>query len=200
MGGNYEENETICSIGCCIRAVSTGGGLLGCDNSGSSGGDISYISDDAYAPGFYPTQYTVEKVRDVFRNPSTPSEDEPYLEVYNPRNPCLPDNGGRYTDEELGKVAYIVLKASETEEDLYDEYAVSKDRIEKRIGTSGKITCFAKEGFLYLCGGSSGEYYGTFFFTGYGYKKFTETERLSYKYDRLRLGHNDVTEIFGAVD
>lgn len=169
------------------------------DNTGSEKNE--YITDDVYAPGFYSTKYEISWVRDVYRTPSMPSEGDTSLNVYNPGNPYLPDyDRVNYSDDELKNIKYFVLRQSD-QEDRYDEYAVSIDGNETKIGTNGRIMCFGKEGFLYLCGGSSGTYYGTFFFTKYGYKKFAENDYdMTYDFYKLNLGHADVSEIFGSAN
>lgn len=185
------------------------GVLIGCDNNsgsvkrpnpgtsggnGGSGGDNSYVSNDVYAPGFYATEYDKYYVRDVFRTESSTS-----LYVYHPGNPYRPDDESQYTVAGLNNVKYFVLEKSE-EKDRYDEYAVSLSNTKTKIGTGGRIQYFGKEGFLFLCGGSSGTYYGTFFFTKYGYEKFTKNDdKMTYEFDKLNLTHADVSEIFGSA-
>lgn len=141
----------------------------------------------------------MDKVRDVYRVPAIPTKSDKTLKVYKPSRPYKPDSRNKYTSAQLSNIKYIVLKQS-SEEDLYDEYEVSNDGRETKIGTGGKIMAFGKEGFLYLCGGSTGTHYGTFFFTKYGYSEFSKNKRLTYTFDKLNLGHNDVTEIFGSVN
>ena len=175
-----------------------GGVLIGCDNNSDSGrktGSGEYVSDDVYADDFYSTEYDKYYVRDVFRTESSTS-----LYIYNPGNPFRPDgNRDQYTVAELNNVRYFVLEKSE-EKDRYDEYAVSLGGTKTKIGTGGRIQYFGKEGFLFLCGGSSGTYYGTFFFTKYGYEKFTENDdKMTYDFDKLNLTHADVSEIFGSA-
>lgn len=182
-----------------VLALLWGGVVISCDNNGDSGSGNPYISDDTYAKGFYGTHYTMDKVRDVYRVPAIPTKSDKTLKVYKPSRPYKPDSRNKYTSAQLSNIKYIVLKQS-SEEDLYDEYEVSNDGRETKIGTGGKIMAFGKEGFLYLCGGSTGTHYGTFFFTKYGYSEFSKNKRLTYTFDKLNLGHNDVTEIFGSVN
>ncbi|MBD5410913.1 MAG: hypothetical protein HDR53_07550 [Treponema sp.] len=170
------------------------------DNSGSEEENNPYINEDVYAPGFYSTQYIMDYVRDVYRTPSNPSNGDKSLTVHKPGNPYRPDYENCYTDAELKNIKYFILKKSE-QKDRYDEYAVSIDGDEERIGTNGRIMCFGKEGFLYLCGGFDGTYYGTFFFTKYGYEKFTNgRNNMTYDFDNLNLGHDDISEIFGSAN
>ncbi len=204
-----------------------GGVLAGCDNNAGSlrpsnihnennntgtngdgntdsvetGGNANeYVKDDVYASDFYETQYLMDYVRDVFRSPSIPSASDKSLTVYIPSNPYCPDYGYQYSNSELANIKYFVLEKS-SKTDRYDEYAVSKDGEKEKIGTGGRIMCFGKEGFLYLCGGSSGTYYGTFFFTKYGYDKFKNGNyNMTYEFSKLNLGHNDIAEIFGSAN
>ncbi len=178
-----------------------GGVLTGCDTPAESRRhDNEYVNDNTYASDFYSTQYIMDYVRDVQRDPAIPTQNDKSLNVYNPRNPCLPDDRDRYSDDELKNIKYFVLSKS-SEKDLYDEYAVSASGEKEKIGTGGKIMCFGKEGFLYLCGGSDGTYYGTFFFTKYGYDKFTASNNdMTYEFDKLNLGHSDISEIFGSAN
>lgn len=185
-----------------------GGVLAGCDNNAGSlrpskmysENNNEYVKDDAYVSGFYATQYTMDYVRDVYRYPSTPSASDKSLTVYKPGNPYRPDDEFQYTDAELTNIKYFVLRKS-SKTDRYDEYAVSATGAEQKIGTGGRIMCFGKEGFLYLCGGYSGTYYGTFFFTKYGYEKFTKNNnQLTYDFYKLNLGHDDIAEIFGSAN
>lgn len=164
--------------------------------------DLDYDDENVYADDFYSTEYKTYYVRDVQRYPATPNETYPSLRVYNPDNPYLPDyNRVQYTDDQLKNIRYFVLeKAKSGEKDYYDEYAVSLDGKKEKIGTDGIIRCFGKEGFLFLCGGSSGTYYGTFFFTKYGYSKFKNNNSdMTYEYDKFSLTHDDVSEIFGSA-
>ena len=175
--------------------------LASCDNNASSKKPSNeYVNNDVYDSDFYATKYLMDYVRDVQRDPPMPSASDTSLNVYNPSNPCLPDTKARYTDDELKNIEYFVLKKS-SEKDRYDEYAVSKDGDEEKIGTGGIIMCFGKEGFLYLCGGSSGTHFGTFFFTKYGYDKFSKNNYdMTYEFSKLNLGHNDIAEIFGSAN
>lgn len=192
-----------------------GGVLIGCDNnsgsgtrtrpgtSGGNGGSVpsSYVDENVYAPGFYATHYKMDYVRDVFRDPSYPSKGDTELNVYNPGNPYRPKDDSQYTDSELKNIEYFVLEKAESgKKDCYDEYAVSVAGKKEKIGTDGIIQCLGKEGFLFLCDGFYMNY-GTFFFTKYGYDKFTKNKNdMTYKFDKLNLGHADVTEIFGSAN
>lgn len=164
--------------------------------------DLDYDDENVYADDFYSTEYKTYYVRDVYRSPANPSASDKTLTVYYPDNPYLPDyNRVQYTDAQLKNIRYFVLeKAKSGEKDCYDEYAVSLDGKKEKIGTDGRIMCFGKEGFLFLCGGTSGMDYGTFFFTKYGYSEFKRYgDNLTYEYENLNLGHDDVSEIFGAA-
>lgn len=158
----------------------------------------SLIDENVYADDFYSTEYDKYYVRDVQRSPAYPSEYSATLTVYGPKKPYRPDTKLQYTNSELENIKYFVLRQS-AKEDCYDEYAVSLDGKEEKIGTAGIIQCFGKEGFLFLCGGSDGKHYGTFFFTKYGYNKFKKKESMTYEYENLNLTHADVTEIFGSA-